>query len=91
MKTIVFTFNKIKINMHYYLCMWMIYILIVGNDMEFVQTFKGWFSSTFDLKDMGEATYILGVKIHRNCSNRIVALSQEHYIKKILEQFSMQD
>ena len=76
MKTIVFTFNKIKINMHYYLCMWMLYILIVGNDLEFVQTFKGWFSSTFDMKDMGEETYILGVKIHRNCSNRIVALSK---------------
>ena len=66
-------------------------ILIAGNDLEFVQTIKGWLSSTFEMKDMGELTYILGEKIHRNRSNRIVALSQEYYIKKILERFNMQD
>ena len=42
------------------------------------------------MDDMGEASYILGVKIHRDRSKRLVALSQEHYIKKILEQFNMQ-
>ena len=34
---------------------------------------------------MGEASYILRVKIHRDHSTRLVALSQEHYIKKILK------
>lgn len=40
---------------------------------------------------MGEAAYILGVKIIRNRSKRILALSQEPYIKKILERFHMAD
>ena len=38
-------------------------ILIAGNDLEFVKTIKEWLSSTFEMKNMGEASYILGVKI----------------------------
>ena len=37
------------------------------------------------MKDIGEAYYIVGVKIHRDHSSRLVALSLECYIKKILE------
>ena len=58
-------------------------ILMVGNNLEFVQTIKILLSSTMEMKDIEETPYILGVKIHINHSNRQVALSQEHY-KKIL-------
>ena len=50
-------------------------ILIDGNDLEFVKTIKEWLSSTFEIKNMGEASYILGVKIQRNRSKRLVSLS----------------
>jgi hypothetical protein len=43
------------------------------------------------MKDMGEAAYILGVKIERDRSKKMLALSQEHYIIKVLEKFRMQD
>jgi hypothetical protein len=43
------------------------------------------------MKDMGEAAYILGVKIERDHSKKMLALSQEHYIRKVLEKFRMQD
>lgn len=43
------------------------------------------------MKDMGEASYILGVKITRDQSRRFLSLSQETYLKKILERFGMQD
>ena len=43
------------------------------------------------MKDIGEAYYILGVKINRNRSDRMVTLSQEHYIKKILQRFNILD
>ena len=48
-------------------------------------------SSTFEMKDMGEAFYILEVKIHSDHSHKLVTLLQEHYIKNILEWFNMQD
>ena len=39
------------------------------------------------MKDMGEADYILGVKIQRDRSKKFLSLSQE--TKKILERFQM--
>ena len=50
-------------------------IIIAGNDLEFVQTIKKGLSSTFEMKDMGETFYILGVKIQKNHSNKLVVLS----------------
>ena len=46
---------------------------------------KSFFSSNFEMKDMGEVDVILGIKIIRD-SNRIM-LSQEHYIEIMLKRF----
>jgi hypothetical protein len=43
------------------------------------------------MKDMREATHIFGVKIERDRSKKMLALSQEHYIRKVLEKFHMRD
>ncbi|KAL0405649.1 UNVERIFIED_CONTAM: Retrovirus-related Pol polyprotein from transposon TNT 1-94 [Sesamum latifolium] len=42
-------------------------ILLTENNMEMIVATKKWLSSTFEMKDMGEAEYIIGVKIHRDC------------------------
>ena len=36
-------------------------ILLASDDIEMIITIKGWLSSNFEMKDMGEANYILGV------------------------------
>src|SRR3954468_20391492 len=41
------------------------------------------------MKDLGEAAYILGIKIYRDRPSRLLALSQSTYIAKILKKFSM--
>jgi hypothetical protein len=46
---------------------------------------------SFSMKDLGEAAYILGIKIYRDRSKRLIGLSQEAYIDKILNLFNMQD
>ena len=43
------------------------------------------------MKDLGEAAYILGIKIYRDRAKRILGLSQSTYIDKILRRFSMQE
>ena len=43
------------------------------------------------MKDLGEASYILGIQIIRDRKNKILALSQASYIDKVLARFSMQD
>ena len=50
-------------------------ILIAENDKEYVMDIKNWLSINFDMKDMGEASYILGVKIKRNHLKKLLALS----------------
>ena len=63
-------------------------ILIAGNDKEFVFAIKRWLSTNFDMKDMGEADYILELKL-KDRSKKLLTSSQEHYIKKVLERFHM--
>ncbi|KAK8586239.1 hypothetical protein V6N13_130760 [Hibiscus sabdariffa] len=66
-------------------------ILIIGNDIPTLQSIKTWLSSCFSMKDLGEATYILGVKIYRDRSRRLLGLSQSTYIDKVLKRFSMEE
>ena len=41
------------------------------------------------MKDLGEATYILGIKIYRDRSRRLIGLSQSTYLDKILKKLKM--
>ncbi|KAL9285806.1 putative RNA-directed DNA polymerase [Arabidopsis thaliana] len=43
------------------------------------------------MKDMGEASYILGIRIYRDRLNKIIGLSQDTYIDKVLHRFNMHD
>ena len=43
------------------------------------------------MKDLGEANYILGIKLLRDRKNKVLALSQALYIDKILARFSMEN
>src|SRR4051812_36057415 len=43
------------------------------------------------MKDLGEAAYILGIKIYRDRSRRLIGLNQSTYIDKVLKQFSMEE
>jgi len=59
-------------------------ILIAKNSKEIIDTIKRWLLSKFEMKDMGEANYVLDVKIIRDRAKRLLGLTQETYIKKIL-------
>ena len=37
-------------------------ILILGNNISTLSSVKQWLSEQFDMKDLGEATYILGIR-----------------------------
>ncbi|GJX22575.1 retrotransposon protein, putative, ty1-copia subclass [Tanacetum coccineum] len=43
----------------------------------------------FAIKDLGEATFILGIKIYRDRSKRLIGLGQNAYIDKILKRYKM--
>jgi hypothetical protein len=62
-------------------------ILIAGNSKDMIDTTKKWLSSNFEMKDMGEASYVLGVKIIRDRVKRLLGLTQENYIKKMIKRY----
>jgi hypothetical protein len=57
-------------------------ILIAENSKELIDTTKRWLSSNFEMKEMGEASYVLGVKIVRDRVKRLLGLTQETNIKR---------
>ena len=66
-------------------------ILLATNDKSLLHEVKQFLSKNFDMKDMGDASYVIGIKIHRDRFRGILGLSQETYINKILERFRMKD
>ena len=65
-------------------------ILLIGNNGEFSGKHKGVFERSFSKKDLGEAAYILGIKIYRDRSRRLIGLSQSTYLDKVLKKFKME-
>ena len=66
-------------------------ILIAENDKKMIDVTKKWLSSNFEMKDMREVNYVLGVKILKDCSKQLLGLSQETYINKMLKRYHMHD
>jgi hypothetical protein len=66
-------------------------ILLIRNDISMMEVIKSSLRKSFSMKDLGEVAYILGIMIYRDRSKRLIGLSQDAYIDKILNQFNMQD
>ena len=66
-------------------------ILLIGNDIPTLQEVKSWLGKCFAMKDLGEATYILGIRILRERSRRLIGLSQSIYLDKVLKRFNMEN
>ncbi|GJW01537.1 retrotransposon protein, putative, ty1-copia subclass [Tanacetum coccineum] len=66
-------------------------ILMMGNNIPMLQGVKSYLRKCFAMKDLGEATYILGIKIYKDRSRRLIGLCQSAYIEKILKRFHMEN
>ena len=53
-----------------------------------LESVKTSLKNSFSIKDLGEAAYILG---YRDRSKRIIGLSQDTYIDKVLKRFNMEE
>jgi hypothetical protein len=66
-------------------------MLIAAKSREETTTLKKLLSSEFDMKDLGVAKKILGMEITRDRNSGLLFLSQQSYIKKVLQRFNMHD
>ncbi|RVW75946.1 Retrovirus-related Pol polyprotein from transposon TNT 1-94 [Vitis vinifera] len=78
-------YNKYEDNTCVVICLYVDDMLIFGTSLEVVHETKKFLGSKFDMKDLGEAKMILGIKITRTPNG--LKLSQEHYVEKILRKF----
>ena len=84
-------YKKIQEKFVAFLILYVDDILLIGNNIGVLTTIKSWLAKQFDMKDLGEASYILGIKLLRDRKNKTLALSQAVYIDKILARFSMEN
>ena len=66
-------------------CLYVDDMLIVGSDDKMITSTKNMLNSRFDMKEMGLADVILGIKIKRTSDGLV--LSQSHYVDNILGKF----
>ncbi|CAJ2651717.1 uncharacterized mitochondrial protein AtMg00810-like [Trifolium pratense] len=64
-------------------------MLIFGSNLSAVNNVKSLLGNNFDMKDLGEASVILGIKITR--SEKGISLDQSHYVEKILKKYGYFD
>ena len=84
-------YRKMQDDMVVFLILYMDDILLIGNDFEKLSKVKIQLATQFQMKDLGEAQYVMGIKIIRDRKNKIIALSRENYIDSILSKYNMQD
>ncbi|GKA44534.1 putative zinc finger, CCHC-type containing protein [Tanacetum coccineum] len=63
---------------------------VASNNNDLLHESKHFLSRNFDMKDLGEASYVIRIEIHRDRANGTLGLSQKAYIERILNMFNMQ-
>ncbi|KAL4022437.1 hypothetical protein IC575_016170 [Cucumis melo] len=66
-------------------------ILLIGNDVGHLTDIKKWLATQFQMKDLENAQYVLGIQIVRNRKKKTLAMSQTSYIHKMLSRYKMQN
>jgi hypothetical protein len=73
---------KFKNGKHIFLILYVDDILLASSDVSLLLQTKNFLSSKFDMKDLGEASFVLGIEIRRDRSKGVLGLSQNAYIAK---------
>ena len=67
------------------ICLYVDDMLIIGTNLNIVESTKLSLSTTYDMKNRGEVNKILGVKVIRNENG--IMLSQENYVERLFKRF----
>jgi hypothetical protein len=76
-------------DVHVIICLYVDDLLIFGSNIDVINTTKTLLKNNFDMKDLGEANVILGMKITRTSNG--IFIDQSHYIEKILKEYKYFD
>jgi hypothetical protein len=65
-------------------------ILLASSDLNLLHETKAMLAENFEMKDLGEASFVLGIEIVRDRARGLLGLSQKGYISKVLKRFNME-
>jgi hypothetical protein len=82
-------YAKFKNGKYIFLILYVDDILLASSDVSLLLETKRFLSSHFEMKDLGEAKFVLGIEIHRDRMKGVLGLSQKIYIEKVLKKFNM--
>jgi hypothetical protein len=83
-----YVYKKVSESAVVFLVLYIDDILLIKNDIPMMEVVKSSLRKGFSMNYLG---YNLGIKIYRDRSKRLIGLSQDAYIDKILNRFNMQD
>jgi Reverse transcriptase (RNA-dependent DNA polymerase) len=64
-------------------------IMLLGNSLNQIEEVEKLIATSFEISDLGEISYFLGLHVIRDQSQRIIDLDQSKYISDILARFQM--
>jgi len=82
-------YMKVNGSMFVILVLYVDDILLATNNVAMLHDEKKFLSNNFEMKDMGEASYVIGIEIFCDRSQGFLGLSQKSYINKVLDRFIM--
>lgn len=61
----------------------------ISSTREGAETAKRKLAGIYEVKDLGDPTFILGMAVYRDLDTSTITLSQKAYLTRVLEKFSM--
>ncbi|RDY14563.1 hypothetical protein CR513_00359, partial [Mucuna pruriens] len=84
-------YHKFSRSKYIFLVLYVDDILLAISEIGSLRETKRFLTKNFEMKDLGEASFVLGIQILRDRSQGILRLSQENYINKVLDRFGIKD
>ena len=66
-------------------------ILIAARDMAAIHNIKERLTSTFDVRDLGEAKYFLGISLHRDRHEQTLKMSQDRLSSELTDKYGLRE
>ena len=73
------------------IAMWVDDLMIFAKDKVTINDVKSKLNKSFEMKDLGELEYFLGIRVNQNQTKNMIKIDQESYVEKILQVQGMQN
>ena len=66
------------------IALWVNNLMIFAKEKVTINNVKSRLNESFEMKDLGELEYFLGIQVHQDQTKNTIKINQESYVEKIL-------